>query len=76
MSPEKLVHMANQIGKFFAHKGLDEGAAGVADHLQKFWDPRMREQLLTYAETSGEGLDEIVRVCLRRLKGESAEKAL
>ena len=34
MSPEKLVYMANQIGKFFASQGPDEAVAGIADHLR------------------------------------------
>ena len=42
MSPDKLVYMANQIGKFFASQGPDQAAAGIAEHIEKFWDPRMR----------------------------------
>ena len=37
MSPDKLVYMANQIGKFFAHQGQEKAIAGIADHLGKFW---------------------------------------
>jgi len=33
MSPDKLVYMANQIGKFFAHQGEEKAIAGIADHL-------------------------------------------
>ena len=36
MSPDKLVYMANQIGKFFISQGHDNAAAGIADHLTKF----------------------------------------
>ena len=43
MSPEKLVYMANQIGKFFAHGPEEEAVFNTADHLKKFWDPRMRK---------------------------------
>ncbi len=42
MSPDKLVYMANQIGKFFVSQGPDKAAAGIAEHIAKFWDPRMR----------------------------------
>ena len=38
-----LVYMANQIGKFFESQGHDQEVAGVADHIRKFWDPRMRK---------------------------------
>ena len=41
-SPDRLVYMANQIGKFFASQGRDKAVPGIADHIRKFWDPRMR----------------------------------
>lgn len=47
MQPEKLVHMANQIATFC--QSNPDGArhtADVADHINKFWDPRMRRQLV------------------------------
>ena len=55
MSPDKLVYMANQIGKFFTSQGEAEAAAGIADHLKRFWDPRMRAQILAYLDAGGEG---------------------
>ena len=42
MGPEKLIMMANQIGTFFASQKGDDAVAGIADHIRKFWDPRMR----------------------------------
>ena len=48
MSPDKLVYMANQISKFFAHRREDEAVAAIADHLVKFWDPRMRKAILAH----------------------------
>ena len=56
MSPEKLVYMANQIGKFFAHRPEEQAVADIADHLRKFWDPRMRQAILDYVGQGGEGL--------------------
>ena len=55
-----MVHMANQIAAFFASYPHEEAVAGVADHLQKFWDPRMRRQLLDYVAQHGEGLHALV----------------
>ena len=45
MQRDKLAYMANQIATFF--KSSPEGArsAGVADHINMFWEPRMRTQL-------------------------------
>lgn len=39
---QKLVYMANQIATFFEAIPPEEAAAGVADHINKFWEPRMR----------------------------------
>ena len=41
MSPDRLIYMANQIGKFFQSQGHDKAVPGIAEHIRKFWDPRM-----------------------------------
>ena len=46
MSPDRLAYMANQIARFFAHCPEDAAVAEVAEHLRKFWDPRMRTQII------------------------------
>ena len=66
MSPDKLAYMANQIGKFFAHQPHDKAVAEIADHLQKFWDPRMRSEIL--AHLNAVKLDPLVREALEILK--------
>lgn len=48
---DKLIRMANQIGSFFeSMPDRDEGLAGIANHLQKFWTPSMRQTLLSAFE--------------------------
>jgi formate dehydrogenase subunit delta len=56
MSHDRLVYMANQIGDFFMTQHGKDPADGIADHLRKFWDPRMRKQIIAHAETGGAGL--------------------
>jgi formate dehydrogenase subunit delta len=68
MSPDKLVYMANQIGKFFAHQGEDKAVAAIADHLEKFWDPRMRSAILSYVAAGGTGLAPRVLCAVGHLK--------
>ena len=60
MSPEKLVYMANQIATFFESKPHDEGVAGVAGHINDFWEPRMRRQLFAVLDAGGAGLQPLV----------------
>jgi formate dehydrogenase subunit delta len=67
-SPDKLVYMANQIGKFFASQGPDVAVAGIADHIEKFWDPRMRAAIFAHLGAGGAGLDPPVRQAIERLR--------
>jgi formate dehydrogenase subunit delta len=61
MSPDKLVDLANQIGKVFAGEGDDQALAGIVDHLQKYWNPRMRAMIIGHVARGGQGLDPVVR---------------
>jgi len=67
MEIARLIKMANDIGTFFEiDKDTVRGAAGVADHIRKFWDPRMRRQILAhFHEQGGEGLRPIVLEAFR-----------
>jgi formate dehydrogenase subunit delta len=57
MHLENLVSMANQIGTFFsAYPDRQEALDGIATHIQKFWEPRMR-LLLINAVGSGQVQD-------------------
>jgi formate dehydrogenase subunit delta len=60
-TPEKLVYMANQIGMFFKTQDTDTASAKIAEHIRKFWDPRMRKAILDYVDAGGEGLDPAAR---------------
>lgn len=60
MSPEKMVHMANQIATFFRTQPGEDQAARVADHLRDYWEPRMLDQLHAHVSAGGAGLDELV----------------
>lgn len=66
MSPEKLAYMANQIGKFFAHQPHDKAVAAITDHLQKFWDPRMRGTITQHL--ADVQLDPSVREAVEQLR--------
>ena len=67
MSHDKLAYMANQIGRFFAHQKDDQAVASINDHIRKFWDPRMRRQILEELDTAE--LDPRVRRAVEQLKG-------
>jgi formate dehydrogenase subunit delta len=60
--------MANQIGKFFVSEDKDNAVGAIADHLEKFWDPRMRAEILAHLAAGGEGLDPEVRAAVAALR--------
>jgi formate dehydrogenase subunit delta len=64
--------MANQIGKFFVSQG-DKGAVdGIAIHIRKFWEPRMRNAILAHLDAGGAGLDPKVRAAIETLRQPAA----
>jgi len=45
----RLIYMANQIGRNFAAIGHDHAVAATADHLVRYWDPRMKGRIAELA---------------------------
>ena len=74
MSPDRLIYMANQIGKFFQSQGQDNVVPGIAEHIRKFWDPRMRSAISAHLDAGGAGLDPHVRDAIATLKGAPAQR--
>jgi len=68
MSIEHLVAMANDIAAFFkSATDAGEPAQAVAAHLRRFWDPRMRRQIIDHVSRGGEGLVPIARAAVEML---------
>jgi formate dehydrogenase subunit delta len=67
MRTDKLVTMANQIGRFFAHRPEEQAVADIADHLRQFWDPRMRAAIVAALAAGAPGLDPLPRRAVERL---------
>lgn len=67
MDADHLVQMANRIATFFdAMPDREEAVEGVAQHIRKFWEPRMRRTLLTHVRAHGEqGLHPLLAQALR-----------
>jgi len=63
MNIDLLIKMANEIGAFFAGAtDADAAARDVANHLKRYWEPRMRAQMLTYyEERAGAGLSDVAK---------------
>lgn len=65
---EKLVYMANQMDSFFRAQDAETASAKIADHIRKFWDPRMRREIIAHLEAGGAGLNPNSRQAIEQLK--------
>ena len=75
MNPQHLVKMLNEISTFYVSQGdLDEAAAQVESHVARFWERRMRNQIIDHLRGGGEGLSDVSRAAVSLLvrEGETA----
>ena len=63
---DQLVKMANQIAANFSFH--DDGVDRVADHIQRFWPPVMKNMLREYANIKSGSLDQLVLDALPMLR--------
>ena len=68
MEVENLTRMANRIGDFFeAYPDREEARRSIADHIKRFWEPRMRRDLFAELDRDGApGLKPIVLEALQQ----------
>lgn len=69
VNADKLVRMAQQIAdnnSFTPDVGVV--AAKVADHIQRFWDPRMKQQIIDYAAHPEAQLSEVVKKAVGQIR--------
>jgi formate dehydrogenase subunit delta len=69
MDLPKLNRMANQIAQAFAANGEDKAVAATAEHIWKFWDPRMKAAIFGDDLT---GLSPIAKAAIEQLKADAA----
>ncbi len=68
MQPDKLIMMANQIATYFKTQPGTGQAEKVADHINDFWEPRMRRQLAEYVDRDGRGLTPLARDAMTHVR--------
>ena len=66
-SEQRLVTMANQIARNFAYRGDVEAAGATADHIAKFWDPRMKQSAFALLNRPEAEFSPVVRNALEAL---------
>jgi len=77
MKAQYLVDMVNDIGAFFdAESGHAEAPKSVASHVSRFWDPRMRREIIAhYQKSGGAGLSDVALKAVALLAQQAAEKS-
>ena len=65
---QRLVYMANQIGKFFITLPAAKASAGIENHLRQFWEPRMRARIIAYLDKDAGELDEYPKQAVINLR--------
>jgi formate dehydrogenase subunit delta len=74
---DRLVLMANQISRNYAIEGEERAVRQTASHIQKFWEPRMRDAILAHVKaTGGKDLDEFALKAVQQLKPARINPAL
>ncbi len=71
-SIDTLVKMANQIGQFFSGQKSRDQIADAADHLKRFWAPRMRANIVDYVARGGEDLNPTALGAVKRISPQNA----
>jgi formate dehydrogenase subunit delta len=61
-----LRYMANQIAQNLASMNRDKAVLATADHIHKFWAPRMKERI--FADIQGEGRSALSPVALAAIE--------
>ena len=76
MNIDLLIKMTNEIGEFFAGTAAaPEASRAVAAHLKRYWEPRMRSQMIAYyEERNGAGLTELAKDAVALMAAESKAK--
>ncbi len=75
MNKSDMIRMANQIATFFNGAGHEQAVKDTAEHINKFWEPRMRLALFAHLEAGGQDLDQTVKDAAPSIKRPKAEAA-
>jgi formate dehydrogenase subunit delta len=64
---DRLIYMANQIARNLASEGPERSVDMVEEHIRSFWDPLMRQNIVTLAQQRPEALSPIAAAAVARL---------
>lgn len=71
MDDGKMVHRANQMAAYFSAYPQARAEEETETHIRKFWEPRIRAQLIGYVERGGDELHPLVVKAAEALKADT-----
>ena len=75
METHDMVRMANQIADFFRGYPHDDAVKETAEHINRFWAPRMRKAFFEHMSKGGEGFDQLVKESAPLVRAVKADAA-
>jgi len=65
---DHLIKMINQIASNNLYNdNVEQAAAKVANHIQRFWAPPMKQQIFNYAASDGSKLSPVVQQAIAQM---------
>jgi formate dehydrogenase subunit delta len=68
MEQRDMVRMANQIADYFKSYPEKEALEGITEHINKFWEPRMRRGFFACVDAGGAGMHDLVKKAAATIK--------
>ncbi|MFD7154032.1 formate dehydrogenase subunit delta [Kribbella sp. NPDC059898] len=62
------VRLANEIAAQFAHRSPTDAATAIANHMKAVWDPRMKQALITHANSGAADLAPAAALAAQQLQ--------
>jgi formate dehydrogenase subunit delta len=76
MNVDHLIKMANEIGEFWEGESAPgQAPKEVANHLRRYWEPRMRREIIAHYERGAAGLSDIARDAVGLLAAEARARS-
>ena len=64
---DRLIYMAHQIARNLVALGEERAVSALAEHLNSFWDPRMKSQIVAIARDQPSRLSPMVTAAVARI---------
>ena len=62
------IRMINSIAAHFGYLRTEQAATAVADHIRRFWDPRMKQRLFELVDSQTTGFEPVAMAAAALLR--------